>query len=189
MASDVDICNRALQKLGASRITTLTEDSRNARSCNVAYTPVLEAMLRKHAWNCGIKRASIAADATAPTWGKANSFTLPTDFLYLIDNYPEYSSNDLDYVIEGRSLVTDFDAPFQMRYIGKITDPNIMDSLFREAFATNLALELCEEITQSNTKKDSLKDDLREIMKEARKANAFEKIPSSPVDPTWITVR
>ena len=34
MASDVDICNSALNMVGASNIISLTEDSRAARLCN-----------------------------------------------------------------------------------------------------------------------------------------------------------
>ena len=37
MASVVQICNGALNQLGASTILTLTEDSKNARLCNARY--------------------------------------------------------------------------------------------------------------------------------------------------------
>ena len=39
MASTVDICNGALNQLGASTILTLTEDSKNARLCNARSPP------------------------------------------------------------------------------------------------------------------------------------------------------
>ena len=38
MASIVDICNGALNQLGASTILSLTEDSKNARLCNARFT-------------------------------------------------------------------------------------------------------------------------------------------------------
>ena len=56
MASEVDICNRALSKLGAARITSLTEDSVNARACNAMYESVRDAELRAHPWNFAMKR-------------------------------------------------------------------------------------------------------------------------------------
>ena len=63
MASEVDIANRALQKLGAESIVSLTQDSENARACNLCYEPIRDAELRAHPWNFAIKRASLAADS------------------------------------------------------------------------------------------------------------------------------
>lgn len=189
MASEVEICNRALQKLGVKRITSLTEDSKNARSCNVAYSVVRDAELRSHPWNFAIARAELAADATDPDWGRAKAYTLPSDFLRLLPDYTEDNLNSKDWQIEGRKIYSDDSDPIYIRYIYRVTDPNEMDALFREALATKLAFELCEEITQSNTKKSELKDDYKEIISEARKANAFENVAQESPEDTWSTVR
>ena len=52
MASVVDICNGALNQLGATTILSLTEDSKNARLCNSRYTQVRDSVFRSHPWNC-----------------------------------------------------------------------------------------------------------------------------------------
>lgn len=190
MASVVGICNRALQKLGAKRIVSLTdENSSNARACNVAYETVRDAELRAHPWSFAIKRAQLAADSSTPEFGRANSFPLPSDFLCLREPYPEDNSLDHDWQIEGRKILTDEDAPLNLRYTAKVTDPNDMDVLFRESLATKLALELCEEITQSNSKKESLRQDYKEIIREAKRSNAIERPASQPPEDTWVTIR
>lgn len=198
MASKVEICNRALQKLGAKRIQSLTSDTPNARSCNVAYEPVKEAELRKHTWNTAVKRASIAADAVAPIFGRSNFFTLPTDFLRLLNRDPDRATLlpgantvtlETDWQIERGKIITDDDAPLEIRYVFNLDDPNEMDSLFREAFATALAIELAEEITESNSKKDGLKDDYRLIIADAKKVNAIENVAAIPPEDFWITRR
>lgn len=189
MASNVEICNRALQKLGAKRITSLTQDSVNARACNVAFEPVKLALLRSHAWNFAISRASLAADATAPTWGRANAFQLPSDYVRLLPPYPEDNLSTLDFQIEGKKIYTDDSAPIQIRYIYNVTDPNEMDTLFRELLATQIAFELCEEVTQSTSKKAALKEDKIEILREARRINAIENVAADPPEDTWVTVR
>ncbi len=56
MASVVDICNGALNQLGATTILSLTEDSKNARLCNSRFTQVRDAVFRSHPWNCLQKR-------------------------------------------------------------------------------------------------------------------------------------
>ena len=66
MASVVDICNSALNLLGASTISALTDDSKNARLCNQRYEPVRNRVFRSHAWNCLTKRVQLAKDSTAP---------------------------------------------------------------------------------------------------------------------------
>lgn len=189
MASQVEICNRALQILGAQRITSLDEGSRNALSCAAAYEPVRLAELRKHPWSFAVRRAVLAADSPAPTWGRANAFTLPSTCLRLLPSYPEDNVNSLDWQIEGRAILTDESAPLYIRYIADVTDPNTMDALFREALSAKLAFEMCEEITQSNSKQEIAGGRYKDAVAEARKANAIERVAAEPPEDTWITAR
>lgn len=189
MASEVGICNRALQKLGAKRITSLTEDTANARSCNVAYESIRDAELRAHPWVFSIERAELAADSSTPAWGRANSFQLPSDFLMIANDYPESNDNAKDWVIEGQKILTNDSDPLYIRYVKRVTDTAVMDALFVEALSARLALELCEEITQSNSKKESLRADYDLAIKTARKRNAFSNVSAVPPDDEWITVR
>ncbi len=77
MTSNVDICNSALNMVGASIITSLTEDSKAARVCNQRFTFVRDAVMRAHPWNCLIRRVKLAKDATAPVYKFANRYSLP----------------------------------------------------------------------------------------------------------------
>lgn len=189
MASEVGICNAALDKLGAKRIASLSDDSRNARAMNAAYERIRDAELRKHRWGFAIRRASLAANSTEPEFGPANAYDVPTDFLRLIRPDPFRNSTEVDAVIEGRQILSDWDAPLEIRYIAKITDPNTMDALFRDALACALAFECCEEITQSNTKKESARVDYKAVIAEAKRANAIESVPAEPPEDPWITAR
>lgn len=189
MASEVEICNRALQKLGAKRIVSLSDDSVNARACNNAYTVLRDAELRAHPWNFAITRIQLAADSTAPAFGRARAFTLPSDCLRILPPYPEQNINDLDWIVEGRKIYSNDSAPLNIRYIYRVTDPNEMDSLFRELLSARMADELCEEITQSNTKKEQLARDYRKNLLEARRSNAIEKVAEEPPEDSWITAR
>ena len=189
MASIVEICNRALQKLGAERITSLTQDSENARTINVCFDAVRDAELRAHPWNFAIKRVQLAADSTAPAFTYDNAFTLPSDFLRLLPPDDDYNYNDLDWQIEGKKILTNDGAPLNVRYIYRVSDPNQYDSLFVEALACRLAVELCEQLTQSNTKAQIVRDDYVRAIREAKRLNAFENKPAEQQTDTWITCR
>ena len=189
MASEVGICNRALQKLGAKRIVSLTEDSRNARECNACYTDLRDAELQAHPWVFATFLAQLAASGTTPLFGRARSFPLPTDYLAVRCPYPEDNSLALDWVIQNGSVYTDDSAPLDFRYTARITDPNDMDSLFREALAARIAMELCESITQSNTKMDQLQKSYSHWISEARRNNAIIQVPAEAGTDPWITAR
>jgi len=66
MASNVDIANNALSILGGSTISSLTEDSKNARVCSQRFENVRNRIFRAHPWNCLIKRVQLAQNTTAP---------------------------------------------------------------------------------------------------------------------------
>ena len=189
MAAEVDIYNRALQKLGAKLVTSTSENSVNARACSAAYASVRDALYRKHVWAFTIERAELAADATEPEWGRANSFTLPSDFIRLAPKYPEDNSHLDDNVIEGRKILTNDAAPIYIRYVKRVTDVETMDVLFRELLSTELAFELCEALTQSNQKKEGLRSDAKDIIKEAKRANAIESVAQEPPADPWLTAR
>lgn len=185
MASEVGICNRAIQRVGGTRIASLSDNSKTARECNVAYEPNRDALLRSHPWNFSIMRTSLAADSIAPTFGPAYAYTWPTDAIHVLLT----NDWDSDWIIEGRKILTDWAAPLDIRYVAKITDPNAMDALFREALALKIAHAICEAITGSNNKQASIRQDFIDTIAEARRMNGFEKLADTAPESDWITVR
>jgi len=182
MTSVVEICNSALNSLGASNITALTEDSRNARLCNQRYEPLRDAIFRTHYWNCLIKRVELAADSDAPAYEFTKQYTLPSDCMRImqIGGFHNGSSSMLDngqtFKVEGRKIVTDEEEIF-LTYLAKITDPQQYDSLLIETIAARLAAELCYAVTQSNTLAAQLETIYQNKLREARFVDATEGTP------------
>jgi hypothetical protein len=79
MSSVVDICNEAMDLLGAATITSLTENSKEARLCNRKFELTRDAVLRAHPWNAAIARAELAANSVGPAFGFTHQFQLPAD--------------------------------------------------------------------------------------------------------------
>jgi hypothetical protein len=190
MTSKVQIANSALQRLGAKRIESLSENSPNARSMNAAYDPARKKLLRKYDWGFAIRRASIAADGDQTLWGEHNRYVLPNDYIRLIrDNETHYR---VDWRIEsdenvGVYIVTDDASPLEVRYIADVDDPNFYDALFADAFSCQIALDTCQEITQSTSKKSSIQSDFDVAISDAKKFGAIEKDAQEAPQDDWLT--
>lgn len=197
--SQTSVCNRALQIVGYQPITSITDNSRGARAMQRAYQPVLLSMLRDNFWSFAIKRATLVASATPPTFGPANAYPLPPDFLDLAPVDQKYGvafggfisgpPSVNDWQIEGQTIVSDAVSPIQIRYVSSAVTESMFDASFAEAFSCLLAVETCEELTQSSGKLAQIGKMFDEAMEIAKKRNAFENRPvMPPIDP-WISQR
>jgi hypothetical protein len=169
MASTVDICNGALNQLGATTILSLTEDSKNARLCNSRYTQVRDGLFRTHPWNCLQKRVELAADTDAPAWGFSYAYTLPADCLRLL-KILDYDSN---YKVEGRKILSNTSS-MKILYIGRITDPNEYDELLRETLSASLAADIAFAVTSNNTTATNMYNLFQDKLKDARFVDSTE---------------
>lgn len=198
MASEVDIANRALGKLGAATIIDLNEDDPKAVAINVAFATVRQAELRRRRWRFSLERHSLPALADAPAFGFARQFQLPAGCLRVIQigefdlgpNLSDYRAAPTElWSIEGRKILTNLPAPLKVRTIQDVPDTTQWDAAFVEAFAARLAYECCERITQSDSKKQLAWSDYREAIREAVRANALEVATSEATDDTWVMAR
>ena len=177
MASVVDICNGALNQLGASTILSLTEDSKNARLCNARYTQVRDSLFRSHPWNCLQKRVQLAADTTAPAWGFTSAYTLPADCLRLL-RILDYDSN---HKVEGRKILTN-NSSMKILYVARIEDPNEYDELLRETISSALAADIAYAVTSSNPVAQNMYSLYQTKLKDARFVDATEGQNTSQED-------
>lgn len=183
--SAIDLCNSALQRVGAASITSLSDNSPEARACSVAYDSNRTDELRKHPWNFAIKRAILAPDATAPLFDYDYAFTLPSDCLRLL----RPNTARLDWQIEGRKILTNDGDTLYIRYIYDCQDAAQFDASFYNVVSAAMAVDICEKLTQSNTKKASLAQDYKEAVAKAKKIDAFESGPEDAPDDEWWIVR
>ena len=169
MASTVEICNGALNQLGATTILSLTEDSKNARLCNSRFTQVRDSVFRSHPWNCLQKRVEIAADTTAPAWGFSYAYTLPADCLRLL-RILDYDSN---YKVEGRKILSNTSS-MKILYVARITDANEYDELLRETLSAALSADIAFAVTSNNTTSTNMYNLFQDKLKDARFVDSTE---------------
>ena len=169
MASVVQMCNSALNQLGAASITALTDNSKNARLCNERFNTVRDAVFRSHPWNSLIKRLQLAQDATTPAYGFSYQFTLPSDCVRVL-GINAYNS---DHKVEGRKILCN-EASIKVIYVSQVTDPNEMDVLLRETISAGLAADLAYAITANLQVSKLMQEKYQYKLSEARHADASE---------------
>lgn len=185
MASQVEICNRALIRLGADTIVDITENSKEGRLCNIIYDQVRKDVLRSHPWNFAIKRAILAPDPDeAPDFDFLYYLNLPTDCLRVLT----LQKGRIDYKIEGGRVLCDDDAP-EIIYIADIEDTESFDSMFVSLFVNKLALELAYNLSGSASLVQLLMAENRELKIQARMSDGQEGYPDSFYDYSWIDSR
>lgn len=193
MASETDICNRALQKIGEARITSIDENSPPARQCKRAFDIVRDAELRKYTWSFAIRRQTLAPSTSTPAHGFTYAFPVPSDFIRLhpdneVDDWAIEAVEDSEGNLRRMILTNDGDT-LKVRYIARIENTQLFDDLFVEVFATILAHEIAEPITNSTAKKRELKEEYRMLVRQARHVQAIEKVSSQPPQDEWVTAR
>lgn len=176
MSSVVDICNSALNQIGASNIISLTEDSKAARICNQRYDFIRDSVFRAHPWNCLIIRRTLAPDADAPAFEFAKQFTLPTDpFCLRVLNLGQL---DIVHRVEGRKILCD-ESTVDLLYVGRVVDPAQYDVLLTETLSAAIAADIAYPLVGSA----SLASDMRGMydmkLSEARFVDATEGTPAS----------
>lgn len=178
--SKADICNSALAKVGARRISSLNDDSKEARLCKEIYPRATGELLRSHPWNFAIARVQLAALAAAPAFGFAYQFQLPSDCLRVLNVDAEFADDQVgqgahyNWKIEGRLLLAD-DSDIKIKYVDDVTNsPHLFDLAFVEALAYRIASDLAYPLAQSNPLANRMDQQYRAALAFARTYDAQE---------------
>lgn len=199
-SSDIQIANRALQKLGSStQLVSFSDPNAAGRAMTVAYDTVRDAELRRHRWKFSITRVDLPALSTPPVNGIYNAqFQLPANCLRVLevgDYWPGADTSDYrnrsvaEWTIEGGLILTNIAAPLSLRYIQQVTNPGMFDAAFCEVLAARLAWETCEQITQSSEKRKLAIQEYKQALLEATQANALETVAEFKADDSWMMAR
>ena len=197
MPSVVDICNEAMDLLGAATITSLNENSKEARLCNRKFDTVRDAVLRAHPWNVAISRAALAANSTPPAFGFTYKFPLPTDPYCLrvlsfwnsnVNNELAAYDSNIMFKIEGRSILSN-ENDCRIVYISRVTDTEQFDPLLSTTIAHRLAADTAYAITGSNSVSQQMFALYESRLKEAKGVDSMEGYPEQPVADYFIDIR
>lgn len=182
--SVVSVCNLALAKVGAARISSITQDTRSAILLNSIFESKRDEVLRRGKWKFATKRAELAPNSNTPDFEYDYEYDLPNDYLGPVDTYPD----TVDYVIENGKILSNEDT-LDFAYIYRVTDPAAWDTSFCEALACALAAEAAYALTQSVTLADKLEKEAERKLKIARSRSGMEGVRKDFAIETWTGSR
>ena len=191
MATEVSICSNALRRLGDDPITSLTDDSERARLCNSFYSDARDSVLRSHPFNFSITRTTLAQLSTAPTYGFAYQYALPTNPYCL--RVLEMEEKDYKFKIEnfgtqGRVLLTE-QGTANILYIARITDTNLFDAMFVDVLTAKLSVDLAYPVTSSMQVQTQMQKLYQLKLSEARSIDGQEGFMDDLVSDTFTDFR
>ncbi len=181
--TETDICNRALGRLGESRILDITDEGAPGRACQLHFAATRDEVLRSHRWNFATSRVALSRLSEAPAFGWTYQYSLPSDFIRALEvNGTEDGLGD-PWTIEGGNLLTN-DETVNLLYVRREENVSKWDALFQEALSIKLAMKLGPVLRGSSSGVGDLGDEyLRVTAPLARRIDANEGRERRPLKP------
>lgn len=199
MASDIDIANLALARLGdTANVPSLVppDGSAQAAHCARFYPFARNTLLELHEWGFATRRAVLALTGeNVGDW--AYAYALPSDALRVIDILPQSAGEGSaqDYSIEAnadsRLILTDQEGAV-VRYVGLVTDATRFSPLFVEALSWLLASHLAGPLIKGDAGAGMAKSCYQTAMMlvaQARASDAGQRKGKPGHLPAWIGSR
>lgn len=150
MLTDLQVANLALNRLGCGRISSLADQSKQARIMNDLVQITRYQLLESHPWDFAIKRAAVTNNGNTPAFEFTYEFDKPLDMLRVLSEYEEE-----DYFVEGDTILADAETLY-LRYIFKLEDHQLFSPTFDKAFYLHLAAEASYSLTNDKALKQQL---------------------------------
>lgn len=199
MASDVEICNLALSHLGQTKtISSINPPDKNssvARTCSRLYSVARDSALRSFPWNFAKRFKALAPIDGTPDGGWSYQYAYPTDCLMAREICKDNESdNPIEFEIvanetlDSKIILTNRENAV-LEYTAAITNTNLFDAEFVNAFSWLLAHYLALPVTRSQRKKDSTMQTFQSLIGSTEANNANEEHIDNNVDAPWIQAR
>lgn len=201
MASEVDICNLALARLGDNATVASIdppEGSAQAEHCARFYPVARDSLLEMHAWKFATRRV-LLAQLTTDTWNWSFAYAEPTGVLKLLAVLPASAASDADtqeYEAEtdgnGTPIILTDQEGASLRYVAHVTDTTVFSPLFVDALAWLLASYLAGPMLKGDAGAAMAKACLQSFMlalSNAKVSDANQRNVRPEHTPAWIAGR
>lgn len=186
MSTQLSICNRALIKLGAEPVFSLSIISKETNLLNAVYDELRADLLSSHPWNFAIGRTELSLLASTPDAKWSHEYQLPTDYLRILS--AGLNTGSIPYAVEEGKLRCN-SSSINVKYIKNITTAGTFSKPFTESLAWHIADELCYVMVQDKGVRDRIRKDAENYLIDARNRDAQEGTPENFFPDTWLDSR
>lgn len=194
--SSVKIANFALSKVGTdSTIETLTENSAEAKACNLWFETARKQALSAYDWSFARKRLALAVHGDDPPDEWAYRYQYPADCVKarFVENPVGKTADPVPFSVEmsadgTKSVLTD-EVDAILIYTKEETSPDYYTPYFIELFATVLASRIAFSITHKAKLTEYLDAIVRFLLIYAPAMDAVEQQEAAPRGADWIRGR
>lgn len=159
MASQVEIINMALLRIGSQRITSINDQTSSGQQVKAIYDLCVDFVINTYNWNSCKRRATLNRLVDAPAFEWSYQYQLPTNpkLLKVLEIYVS-SGVEPAYAIEGDKLLTNASS-VNLKYLAKLTNSEDFGQYLTETIISRLAYELAYSQTGSASVKERLQQE------------------------------
>jgi hypothetical protein len=184
--SETSVCNVALVELGQDPVSSLSQDTKNARLCNAVFGICRNEVLEGHAWSFATKTVELASiDGSDDVMGEwTYLYQKPADLLKILrgeDWKQEFEIRDA-YLMAN-------DEPLKIKYIFECTNTGLWSASFAQCLSKRIKASIAYAVTRSTTVAEKASADYVMSLKEARYNDAHKRSPENPVLDSFIDQR
>ena len=151
-SSEVEICNLALSWLAGNLITSLDDETVEAKLCKANYPLSRDAVLEAGAWTFATKRYALTPEVDEPAWGYGKRFTIPPEIITVLEVTESPTkpngANTLDWRREGNYIVANVDKVY-VKAVFRETQVPRYPPAFVQALAARIAADIAIPLTES----------------------------------------
>lgn len=173
--SAVDICNRALSRIGQEPISSLVPpqpQGKASRACATWYKPVVSRLLEMHHWQLARERVTLTETTNDRTSEWLFKYVLPVDVAFPVSLAPLGGSSSLQYyrglqgllatlygkpvfLLVGRNLYTRYEGVLD--YVSYDITESDFNASFENIVDLSLAAAICFDLTKSRAREEELR--------------------------------
>ena len=185
--TDINICSKALLKLGADGITSFADGSAEAEVASNLYPLVRDSLLSSYPWSFALAQKNLSRLAEVPLADYSYAYQLPNDFLRVVSAGIGAKGRGLEYRIHENRLHTNL-TEVNLTYIFRPHE-STFPAFFVEALITKLASEMCIHLTESTSRAEYFAKQCEAETTKARLIDSQQSTPKKFEDFTLIGAR
>ncbi len=186
--SKINIINKGLTLVGAAPITSLDDDSNNAKVANRTYPLSLRAILAECKWNFATKRALLSLLSVDLAWyepGEGYVYQRPNDCIRVF----ETNSKMATWREEGDYIISDTQG-LGIRYTWYIDTPGKYSAEFIDALTDKFASDIAYALVNSSTLGEKYKKLYETVSKpKAMSVNSQGGTQQEQQDDAWVNAK